>query len=67
MNSSVEIAIYTDTEDVFGVEHNSLTQVLMNLIHMRIEVKGIIREHPGGKKSITAQNYILLDETVENE
>jgi hypothetical protein len=63
----IEIAIYTDTEDVFGVEHNRLTQELKNLMHRSVEVKGIIRIRPDGNRSIAIQNYTALEKTVDDE
>lgn len=62
----IEIALYTNTEEVYAVEHNRLTQELMKLMHNRVEVKGKIRKHPDGNRSISAQNYIVLDQTVGN-
>ena len=56
-----QIAIYTNTEEVFGVAHNRLTPDLMSLIHKKVEVKGKIRERSDGKKSIAVQNYIVLE------
>ena len=63
----IEIALYTNTEQVYAVEQNSLTQKLTKLIHKRVEVTGNISEHPDGHKSIVAQNYIELKETFEHE
>ncbi len=63
----IEIALYTNSEEVYALEHNRLTQELMNFIQKRVEIKGNIRKHPDGNKSISAHNYIILDETVENE
>ncbi|MGD8256520.1 MAG: hypothetical protein PVH56_03030 [Desulfobacterales bacterium] len=51
----IDVAIYTDTEEVYDVEHNNLTQKLLNLMHQQVEVKGNIRERPGGKKSIVVK------------
>ena len=63
----IEIALYTDTEEVYALEHNSLTGELMNLLHRSVEIKGNMRKHPAGNRSISAHNYIVLEETVENE
>jgi cytochrome b subunit of formate dehydrogenase len=63
----IEIALYTNTEEVYTVEHNSLTGELMNHLYRSVEIKGKIRKHPDGNRSISAHNYIILDETVENE
>jgi hypothetical protein len=58
----VDIAIYTNTEQVYGVEHNSLIAKLMNLVHKRVEVKGKIRKRLHGHQSIAVQNFIVLEE-----
>ena len=63
----IEIALYTNTEEVYAVEHNSLTQELISLLQKKVEIKGKIRKHPDGNRSISAHNYIVLDETVENK
>ena len=59
-----EIALYTNTEDVYTVEQNSLTQELIKFMHARVEIKGKIRKHPDGKKSIAVQNYLVLKELL---
>ena len=63
----IQIAIYTNTEEVYGVALTRLTQKLIKLIHKKVEVKGKIREHPDGNKSIAVQNYIVLEEIVDDD
>ena len=63
----IEIALYTNTEEVFTVEHDSLTQGLIGLLQKKVEIKGNIRKHPDGNRSISVHNFIVLDETFENE
>jgi hypothetical protein len=63
----IEIALYTNTEEVYTLEHNNLTQELISLLQKKVEIKGKIRKYPDGNRSISAHNYIVLDETVENE
>jgi hypothetical protein len=63
----IEIALYTNTEEIYGVEHNSLTQGLMHFMHKRIVVKGIIKDCPGGAKSIAVQNYFVLEDIVDDD
>ena len=63
----IEIALYTNQEEVYAVEVNSLTQELISLLQKKVEIKGKIRKHPDGNRSISAHYYILLNETVENE
>ena len=60
----IEIALYTNTEEIYGMEHNSLTQGLMHLMHKRIVVNGIIKDCPGGAKSIAVQNYFELEDEL---
>jgi hypothetical protein len=62
-----EIALYTNTKEVYAVEHNSLIQELISLLQKKIEIKGKFRKHSDGNISISAHNFIVLDETVENE
>ena len=63
----IEIALYTNKEEVFMVEHNNLLKKLMNFINQGVEVKGEIKEYPDGRKSITAQSYLLLKESLDDE
>ena len=63
----IEVALYTDTEEVYPVEPGSIAQTLMNFMHQKVEIKGKIKEHPDGKKLIAVQNYTVLDETVDDE
>ena len=63
----IEIALYTDAEEVYVVERNSLTGELMNFLHRCVEIKGKMREQPDGNKSIAAQNYNLLKEILDDE
>ncbi len=63
----IEIALYTNTEEVYAVEHNSLIQELIGLLQKKVGIEGKIRKHPDGNRSITVQNYIVLDETAENK
>ena len=61
----IEIALYTNTEDVYVVEHNSLARELMNLLHKRVAIRGKLSEHPDGNRSIAANNYVLLKEILD--
>jgi hypothetical protein len=63
----IEVALYTNTEEVYTVERNSLTQELISLLRKKVEIEGKIRKQPDGSRSISAHNYMVLDETVENE
>ena len=61
----IEIALYTNTEDVYTVENSSLKQELISLRQKKVEIKGKIRQDPNGNKSISAHSYILLDDAAE--
>ena len=63
----IEIALYTNTEDLYTVEQSSLTQELINFIHTRVKIRGKIRKHPDGKKSIAVQNYMVLEKIIDEE
>jgi hypothetical protein len=63
----IEIALYTDNEEIYALEDNCLTGELIRLLRKKIEIKGKFRKHPDGKTSISAHNYIVLDETVNKE
>lgn len=63
----IEIALYTNQEEIYAVEDNSLTQELTSLLQKKVEIKGKIRKLPDGNRSISVHYYILLNETVENE
>ena len=63
----IEIALYTNQEEIYALEDNSLTQELISLLQKKVEIKGQIRKHPDGNRSISVHYYILLNETVEND
>jgi hypothetical protein len=57
----VEVALYTDKEDVYPVEDNRLTRALMDLTQKQVEVKCKIQKRDDGSPSIIVQNYRLLE------
>ena len=63
----IEIALYTNKEEVYEVERGSLADELMNYIYRKVEIKGKIRENPYGNKKIAAKNYILLEKLINDE
>jgi len=63
----IQIAIYTNAEEVYLVEHNHLGQELLNHINRRVEVRGKKRERLDGNRYITVQKYVVLEEIVEDE
>jgi hypothetical protein len=36
-------------------------------MHTRVEIRGKIRKHPDGKKSIAVQKYMVLEEIIDEE
>ena len=62
-----QLAIYTNEEEVYLVEHNRLEQELIIHINRKVEVKGKKSERLDGKKYIRIQNYFVLEETVNSE
>jgi hypothetical protein len=63
----IEIALYTNNEEVYPLEHNSLTRELMNLVHKRVEIKGKLSKHPDGNRSIAVNNYFIVKEILDNQ
>ena len=63
----IEIALFTDKEEIYPLVGNNLTQELIRLLQKKVGIEGKIRKHPDGNRSISAHNYIVLDETAENE
>ena len=62
-----QIAIYTNAEEVYLVEHNRLGQELLNYINCRVEVSGKKSERLDGNRYIAVQKYVVLEELVEDE
>ena len=62
----IEIALYTDTEEVYTVERNRLTGELMNFLHRSVEINGKISQHPSGNKTIAAQDFSPQREIFDN-
>ena len=61
----IEIALYTYKEEVYAVEPNRLIQDLTNLIYKTVEIKGKIKVHADGHRSVAARNYILIEKFVD--
>jgi len=58
----IEIAIYTGTEEVYGVEPGDLAQeIAMNCMHRRIRARGRISEHPDENMTIAIQKFSILE------
>ena len=57
----VTVAIHTNSEKVFLVEHNRIGNDLLRLIHKEVHVTGKIRERFDGKTSIGIKSYKTAD------
>ena len=63
----VEIALYTDKEEVYTLEHSNFYRKLIKLMHKRVAIKGNVRVRGDGKKLITAREYIIIDEIMDEK
>lgn len=63
----IQIAIYTNKEDVYIVEHNRQERELLKHINSRVEVKGKKNERLDGKKYIGVQQYRIQEEIADEE
>jgi len=62
-----QIAIYTNSEEVYLVEQNRPGQELLSHINRRVEVSGKKRERLDGNRYITVQKFVVVEEIVEDE
>ena len=62
----IQLAIYTDKEEVYLVEHNRQARDLLKHINRKVQVKGKKTERLDGKKYIGIQNYFILEEETAN-
>ena len=63
----IQIAIYTNREEVYIVEHNHLEQELLNHINRRVEVRGIKKKRLNGNRYIAVKKYVVLEKIVDDE
>ena len=63
----IQIAIYTNAEDVYLVEQNRQEKELMSHINKRVAVKGKILGGNEGNPLIVVENYSVLAEMVDDE
>ena len=57
----VGVALYTDKEEVYALENSRLAQAIMRFMQKPVEIKGQMREHQNGHKSIAAASYRVLE------
>ncbi len=62
-----QIAIYTNEEDVYLVEHNRQGKELLSHINKRVAVKGKIMEGNEVNQFIVVENYSVLAEILDDE
>jgi mannitol/fructose-specific phosphotransferase system IIA component (Ntr-type) len=55
-----QIAIYTNKEEIYPVEHNQKEKELLNYISKRVAVKGKILRGIHGNQFIVIKNYFVL-------
>jgi len=63
----IQIAVYTNAEEVYVVEHTQLGQELLNHINCRVRVSGKKRERLDGSRHIAVQKYVVLEGIVEDK
>lgn len=63
----IQIAMYTNKEEVYLVRHNQKAKELLNYINKRAAVKVKILRGNDGNPFIVVKNYIVLAEDVEDE
>lgn len=63
----IQIAIYTNEEEVYLVRHNQKAKELLNYINKRTAVKGKILRGNDGKQFIVVKDFIVLAEDAYDE
>ena len=59
----IGVSVYTDREEIYTVAPNEQLKALLNLIHARIRVEGIVKEGSDGQKLV----YVKTVKTPEAE
>lgn len=62
-----EIALYTNSEEVYKLEHNNLRRALMCFMRKKVKLTGKLKGHPDGIKSIAAIGFSVLDQNSGDE
>ena len=62
-----QIAIYTNKEEVYRVEHNQKEKELLNFIKKRVAVKGKILRGNTTNPVIVVKNYFVLAEDANDD
>jgi hypothetical protein len=62
-----QIAIYTNKEEVYLVEHNKKEKELLKYIKKRVAVKGKILRGNAGNPIVVIKNYFVLAEDADGD
>jgi hypothetical protein len=57
----IKIAIFTDSEEVYGLERNTTSRALMSFTYKNVKLTGKLKRHPDGNKSIIPIDYSVSD------
>jgi hypothetical protein len=63
----IQIAIYTNKEEVYLVEHNQEAKELLNYINKRVAVKGKILTRNDTSQLVFVKNFLILAEDADDE
>ncbi len=63
----IEIALYTNSEEVFKLERNTLSRALMSFMHKQVKLTGKLKGHPDGITSISAEGFSMWDQNYNDE
>jgi hypothetical protein len=63
----IQIAIYTNKEEVYLVEHNQKEKELLNYINKRVAVKGEILTRNDTSQLVFVKNFLILAEDADDE
>jgi hypothetical protein len=62
-----QIAIYTNKEEIYVVEHNQNEKELMNYINKRVAIKGKLLRENADNPFVVVKNYFVLPEDADHE
>jgi DNA polymerase elongation subunit (family B) len=63
----IQVAIYTNKEEVYLVEHNQKEKELLNYINKRVAVKGEILTRNDTGQLVFVKNFLILAEDADDE
>jgi hypothetical protein len=62
-----QIAIYTNKEEIYVVEHNQNEKELMNYINKRVAIKGKLLRENADNPFVVVKNYFVQAEDADDE